>query len=355
MHAGPERRRPLRRLARVVVAGVLALAFSGCTSSDGGASSGSTGVVPPAPAAWSVVREGLPGALLSVWGTSATDVWTVGADARDGSGPLVWHYDGAKWERVATGETKGDLWWVHGFAGGPIFMGGAGGVILRYEGGKFTKMTTPGTETVFGLWGESPASMWAVGGTLDTKGFAWRLQGDQWTPEPSLPAAVVADAGLWKVHGRSASDVWLVGSRGIAFHWNGTVLEQQQTGVGVSIFTAHSSQGRFAAVGGTASGFVLENDGTGWKKATDATYGLTGIALGAGDTGYAVGSYGSVYVRDEKGWREEDTKLNIQLDLHGVWIDPSGGVWSVGGRTASFPLTSGFLLHKGDPVKSGGF
>jgi hypothetical protein len=196
--------------------------------------------------------------------------------------------------------------------------------------------------------------MWAVGGSFDTKGFAWRLQNDAWTAEPSLPAAVVGTAAVWKVFGRSASDVWLVGSKGVSFHWTGSALEQQPTGFADSLFTTHANAARFAAVGGQVAGVILENDGTAWKNVFQATYGLTGVALGKGDDGYAVGAYGSVYSRDATGWHEEDTKLSIQLDLHCTWIDPSGGVWAVGGRTGAFPLIQGLMLHKGEPVASGG-
>jgi hypothetical protein len=308
---------------------------------------------PPPPetvkvATWQVVHQNLPGALLSVWGTSGKDVWSVGGDARDGSGPLMIHFDGTSWKRMPTGLTAGDLWWVFGFAGGPVFAGGGGGTIVRCQSGACTKMTTPGTDTVFGLWGSSPTDMWAVGGNADTRGFAWRLKGDAWVAEPSLPADVVMTASIWKVFGRSANDAWLVGAKGISFHWNGTTLEKGPTGVGSSLFTVHASKSRYAAVGGDVSGVVVENDGSGWKFALNpATYGLTGVALTDGDIGYAVGQYASVYARDSKGWREEDTKLSIRNDLHGVWIDPDGAVWAVGGKTASFPLTEGVLIRKG--------
>ena len=55
--------------------------------------------------------QALPGALLSISGTSPTDVYAVGADPEDGRGPLVVHYDGASWERLDSGAT-GDLWWI---------------------------------------------------------------------------------------------------------------------------------------------------------------------------------------------------------------------------------------------------
>jgi hypothetical protein len=256
------------------------------------------------------------------------------------------HYDGSSWKRLATGETKGDLWWVFGFAGGPIFMGGTGGVILRYEHGAFAKMTTPGDGTVFGIWGSSSTDMWAVGGRFETQGFAWRLRGDSWMPEPSLPAGVVDDASIWKACGRSANDVWLVGSKGISFHWNGSVLEQQGTGVSTPLFTVHTNANRFAAVGGEVRGIIVENDGAGWKIAGTASYGLSGVTLGPEGSGYAVGQYASVYARDGSGWHEEKTQLSLRQDLHGVWIDPDGGVWAVGGKTFSTPLTEGVLLHR---------
>ena len=50
--------------------------------------------------AWQIVEPHLDSALLSVWGTSASDVWAAGSDARDGQGPLVLHFDGASWQRL---------------------------------------------------------------------------------------------------------------------------------------------------------------------------------------------------------------------------------------------------------------
>lgn len=323
------------------------------TDPTGTGGAGGTG---GAEAPWQVVSDGLDGALLSVWGTSADDVWTVGGDVRDGSGPLVLHYDGSSWERVETGQTEGDLWWVFGFEGGPVYMGGNGGVILRHDAGSFTLMDTPTTDTVFGIWGASPSDVWAVGGTFDTSGFAWRLAGDTWEPEPTLPADVVTDAAVWKIFGTSASDVWLVGSDGVAFHWNGTALEQAATGVGSSLFTVHANAERFVAVGGLASGVIVENDGSGWNNALggSASYGLTGVVLDDEGGGWAVGQYGLVTERTPEGWAEVDTGLDIQRDFHSVWLDPAGGVWAVGGVTASFPLVDGLLIHRGTPVSSEG-
>jgi hypothetical protein len=183
----------------------------------------------------------------------------------------------------------------------------------------------------------------------------WRLQGDAWAPEPSLPADVAANAAVWKVFGRGPDDVRLVGESGLAFAWDGAALAPRSTGVSTSLFTVHANAARFAAVGGQVGGVVLEDEGEGWRVAFDgASEGLTGVCLGDGDTGWAVGLYGAIYARDEDGWRAEDTGLRFRADLHGVWVDPEGGVWAVGGQTASPPLTDGILLHRGEHVTGGG-
>src|SRR5690606_34963835 len=111
---------------------------------------------------------------------------------------------------------------------------------------------------------------------------------------------------------------------------------------------------RAVAVGGLATGFIVENAGDGWTAAVEAApHGLTGVFLGAGDEGYAVGQYGLTYRRDAAGWQEEDNELALSEDLHATWIDPSGDVWAVGGRISNV-LSDGILLHKGEPVATGG-
>lgn len=311
---------------------------------------------PPQPQQpWQIVYEGLPSALLSVWGTSATDVWMVGADARDGTGPLVLHYDG-EWERVSTGLDAGGFWWVFGFEGGPIYMGGEGGVIVRYQDGVFTPMTTPGTGTVFGIWGASPDDVWAVGAASDASaGFVWRLEGDAWVPEPTLPEEVPSRAAIWKVYGTARNDVWLVGSNGVSMHWDGSALSLEETGVGSSLFTVHANDRRFTAVGGLANGIIMENEDGVWRDVTPGatSAGLSGVCLAQGDFGVAVGGYGTVYLRGEDGWREEDTGHALAENFHAAWLDPEGGIWAVGGQTFSPPLTSGLLMHRGDPLPEG--
>lgn len=297
---------------------------------------------------WQIVGRELPAALLSVWGTSASDVYAVGGDIGDGQGPLVVHYDGTAWTRLSTG-ASGNLWWVYGFAGGPTYMAGDGGTILRYEQGTFTRMTTPGTDTVFGLWGASADDVWAVGGAVGgaNGAFAWRLQGDTWSEAPGFPADLSATSAMWKIYGRSASDAWIVGTNGKTVRWDGAQLTAVDAGVRESLFTVHGDGERYVAVGGFGTGLILENtDGT-WRDASpDAAPGLVGVCL-TSKAGVAVGQDGAVYSRADSGWREEPHGLDVEETFHSVWIDPDGGTWAVGGHVLTLPVVDGIVLYEG--------
>lgn len=310
---------------------------------------------------WQIVQQDLPGALLSVWGTSASDVWAVGADARDGTGPEVLHFDGASWQRADTGQPQGDLWWVYGTGpGDPIYMGGSGGVVLRTDdGATFTPVTTPGNDTVFGIWGAAADDVWAVGGAEGgaNGGFAWRSSGGDFSMADGFPGDIADQSAVWKIYGRSAGDAWMVGTNGLTVRWDGQSLTEGNAGVSESLFTVHANADRYAAVGGFGSGIILENDGgPDWANVTPdpPPPAFSGVCLGQGDTGYAVGQFGAVYQRDASGWSEVDLGFTLDQSLHAVWIDPSGGVWSVGGQTLNRPLTNGVMIHMGDEVASGG-
>lgn len=284
-----------------------------------------------------------------MWGRAEDDVFAVGGDPGDGGGPLVYHFDGASWTRLDTGQT-GNLWWVHGFVDGPLFLGGDGGMILRYEGGAFTRLTTPGLDTVFGLWGSSPTDMWAVGGALGgARGaFAWRLAGDTWSLAPGFPGGLTDTTALWKMAGRSADDAWIVGTNGRSVRWNGTALTEVSTGAGESLFTVHADARGYVAVGGYGTGSVFATEGETWRNISPAGVDpLIGVVLGEDGDGYAVGQYGSVLRRDGDEFHREDLPVSVDEALHSVWIDPTGGVWTVGGQILTSPITDGIMFYKG--------
>src|SRR5262245_44386098 len=106
----------------------LAIAALGCTDNKP-VSPGDSSEEP-----WSFAVRAEAAALIGVHGTAKDDVWVCGAD--DGTGPVVLHFDGAAWERQATG-VRGDLWWAHALENGDVYFGGSDALLLRYRDAAF--------------------------------------------------------------------------------------------------------------------------------------------------------------------------------------------------------------------------
>lgn len=293
---------------------------------------------------WQKVASQLPRALINVTGTANDDVWAVG------SAGLILHFDGATWSSHDAGSA--DLWWAHAFPGGPTFLGGAGGTIYRVESDlSFTEMSTPGTGTVFGIWGATPDDLWAVGGDPQTPGsaFVWRSSGGTWQVASGVPDIPINS--FFKVWGRDASDIRIVGMDGVILHYDGTSFAEETSPTNRKLLTIHvDGTGPWAAVGGSSQAVIVEHDGT-WKDVspTEETHPLLGVRLAAND-GWAVGSAGTVLHRTSAGWVDEPLGFELSSDLHTAWIAPDGGVWLAGGDLLAVPMTNGVLLHAGKSV-----
>ena len=300
---------------------------------------------------WELVLEGLDGALISVAGRASDDVWLVGADA--GSGPLVLHYDGSRFERMDTGH-EGTLWWVH-VLDDVEYFGGEGGAILRHDERGFERLDTPGSGTVFGVWGVSEDDLWAVGGLPEgPPGFVWHYDGDAWVDvSDQLPDTGGVLPQVFKVFGHSDRDVMFVGFDGLCVHWDGERFELVDTGTERRLFTIHGvaeGEPRYVAVGGFGSALLLEGDGQRFGAVTfegDAPLQLFGVHMSSDGQGWAVGLDGEVMRRDGRGWHQEETGVTLPYPFHAVWVDPDGGVWAVGGDVLTPILDQGMLLHKG--------
>jgi hypothetical protein len=294
---------------------------------------------------WQTVASNEPASLLSVWGTSPSDVWVVGGRGELSGGPTVLHLSGDTWSRVDSGQRGIDLWWVFGFTGGDVFFTGSGGAILRYRDATFERMTTPRSGKIFGLWGAAPDDLWAVGAGDDGRGIVWRYDGSQWRDAdipPPVPNLV------FKVHGQRTDDVWISCAGGVTLHWNGAALTRAPTGVTSSLFSIVTTPDVVISVGGnTGRGDIVEHDATGWTtQPSISPVAWRGVAAGA-DQVYAVGESGVVGQRTAAGWKLFDRPVT-QLNFHAAWVDPKGGLWAVGGMFDTLPLTSeGFLSYYG--------
>lgn len=307
----------------------------------------------PAPQEWQLVAGDLDEALMSVGGSGENDVWAVGADV--GRGPLVLHFDGTKWERRVTG-TTGPLWWVHAFNDGTALMGGARGTIVEWNGEAFVRHTTPGLarQTVFGIWASAKDDAWAVGSeTSGRRGFLWHFDGATWS-EVELPEGTPLRngerPGLFKVWGSARDDVWVVGGDGTVLHrtvdgWSRVVISRSDT-----LFTVHGKGARVFLVGGGTQAALYESTAPGFADRSPEELGLIqGVSAHPRDpaVAYASGEGGVVLQRSRAGWSRVDTGLSLSVEsLHAIWVDPSGGVWSVGGNVLG-DLKKGALIRLG--------
>jgi hypothetical protein len=310
---------------------------------------------PPPQDNWNLVLSGLPGGLLSVSGTAATDVIAVGADPNDGRGPLVLHYDGEQWTRRDSGASD-DLWWISDrLVGDSFFMVGENGLALRFRpaSGVFEQPATPGDATLFGVWGIRPENVIAVGGDVsepDTSGVIWRFDGTTWTAVDVTSIDPDGIPVLFKVWGRSENEIYAVGARGVILRYDGANWTQLASPTTRSLFTVHGNDDLVVACGGAQSGVIIESTGGAFVDATPvATLQMNGaFAPPTGDS-VTVGREGAIAFRRSDGWGSEDTGLNLDviLDYHAAWIDPDGGIWAVGGNIAGEPRTEGVLSYFG--------
>ncbi len=338
------------RLLGPVLGCWLLTACVGGTDSEGRTDSSIVDDTGAAPEPWTVLGERLAGAMLSVAGANPSDLWLVGADP--GDGPLVYHHDGSAWTLLDTA-TLGDLWWVWP---GPsaTWAAGAQGRILRLDAdGEVEETVLDEAVTLFGIWGTAEDRIWAVGGDTNRASHgarAWSWDGEDWTPI-DLPDGVLEQLALYKVWGRSADDVHVVGTGGAAMHGDGETWSRVETPTSNNLFTVHGDDDEIWAVGGAQSGAILRwQDGTWVDESPDFAPPFNGVYARQGCDPVAVGTQGgSVWWRRGDTWTADPRPRATPYDLHAAWLDDTCHAVTVGGAISAYPMDRGVVAWGGDP------
>ncbi|MEN9578104.1 MAG: hypothetical protein RJA70_1113 [Pseudomonadota bacterium] len=298
---------------------------------------------------WEFVFDDLDATAFSVWGSAEDDVWVVGADA--GSGPLVLHYDGAAWQRLKP-DVEGDLWWVSG-RGDDVWMSGEAGLTLRYSrrDEQFEVFPVETTSVLYGVFPFAKDDVWAVGGSVEeARGELLHFDGKAWSPVADVPPGAL-EAPLFKVWGRDAEDVWVVGLGRVALHYDGAKWNRVDVPTGRRLLTVHGNDDGMTAVGGFASGLIVEGSPT---KLLDRTPPdlpqLNGVWVAEDGSALAGGSAGALWRREGNKWSSVKEVPDTRLDYHSVFIDPSGGEWAVGGEVIAEPFDHGIVAHRGTQI-----
>lgn len=267
---------------------------------------------------WSIAAY-LPDARkYGIWGTSPTHLFAIGRagnmalwDGRMATmGGNLFHSTGTL-TPMATG-----IW---GFGDWGIFLTGVDGVSARHVG------------TAQPTWENGACLSWDDGSGNDSG--KWRCE------------RIRGNLDNWDVWGKAPNDVYVVGERGTAAHFDGAAwaladVPTQQSLNGVW----GSCSGETFAVGDF--GTILHRQGTTWRReATPTQEHLFAVAGVDAENVYAVGNGGTILHYDGAAWSAEESGTTSTLEDVAVG---ESIVWAVGARGGrGFPGSGpGTILRK---------
>lgn len=329
--------------------GLAALLLTGCPDDDGTGGAGGSGGAggaggagggPPSGPEWQSIfdEEALDRTLLSVWGTSASNLFVVGGPLGNaGFEALALRYDGDAWEDLAPGGSD-TFWWVHGTRENDVWMVGEQGRITHFDGTKLEEHEPVTTATLWGAIAFAPDDVWAVGGMVggpatSPDDVVLHYDGSTWTQIP-LPGEPKQRA-LFKVWGTSSDNLVVVGEAGVIWHKNGDEWIAPPPIANGILTTVHGcSENDVYAVGGRD---VLHFDGTTWTRLDLVlSNDVNGVFCGSDGDVALVGMGGLKQRRVDGAWQDDFTK-DPHGNLHAVWGDETGAYWAVGGDFVAGP------------------
>jgi cysteine-rich repeat protein len=254
--------------------------------------------------------------LVSVSGTSATDVWAAGGAA---SGRIL-HYDGTAWSTSATPAAFIDS---VSAAPGIALASGDNGTILSWDGTTWQPMSSGTTTSLYQVWADNPTDAWALNPFLL---IHWN--GASWSP--------IANPGTFpmsRIWGRAANDVYLL-ENPLVYHWDGTSWTLiGSDGAAPSLISGNATD-VFTLTTGTGS--IGKWDGTAWQTllhgqpgAVRATWAVAANAV------FAVGLH-TLYLWEGTRARVFDTFSNYVA----TWAASPSDAWAVGDDIRHFDGTS---------------
>jgi predicted outer membrane repeat protein len=290
---------------------------------------------------WSRTMENMsvrvPAIAYAVWGSSARDVYAVGATVH---APLLFHNDGSGWSNASPALPAGwlaiHLFGIWGLSASDVYAVGAGfdaagnqvPLLYHNDGNGWTAagLSLPAGWNyghLLSMWGSSASDVYTVGWAYNAVGYRMPLlyhnDGTGWTEAAlSLPAGWLSGQ-LFGVWGSGANDIYAVGQ-------------------GVGEF-------------GEAFPLFYHNDGSGWRAASPSLpdgwglfsplYGVWGIWGSSANDVYVVGSaidaagnqVPLLYHNDGSGWREASPSLPAEWSsayLRSVWGSSAEDIYAVG-------------------------
>ncbi len=289
------------------------------------------------------------GALMSVWGSSPSDVFVVGGQPDPLAGTIL-HFDGTQWIDESLPADTPMLHWVYGVDDRVWTVGRVGAILVR-DAGVWSVEASPSDRILWGIWGASADELWAVGGDgVSDAPVLLRRDGPSATwSTVELPPLSVTTHGLFKVWGRAADDVWIVGDVGASLHWDGSSWTDHSTADNVDLISLWGTPSEgVVAVGGRASGRIVRLVDQSWTGETLQAPGLNGVWVDPSGPITAVGNMGTIVSVAPGGFEVTAEESGSAMVLHAVFGFEAGPRFAVGGSLLAPPPYTGVVL-RADP------
>jgi hypothetical protein len=275
-----------------------------------------------------VLTSGTTQNLHDVWGTSQTNVYVVGA------GGTLLHFDGAKFTAQSAGAGSATLRGIWGTGASNIYVVGGGdkkdAVVLHYDGSSWGTEHTNSGYSLHGVWGASASDLYAAGAS-SSAGVIVRSSGSAWAEDKlaaiseelvsisGVSSTEVYACGVGKVHEKLSSGLW------------GYAADLGLMTTMLDIYTVNSKHTMAVGKDTTNNGVLVFTEDNIWKSST-----LSGVALHA-SWGTAKGALFYVGLQGTNGvvLREVNSKFQTLYQakskaLNGIWGASNGEVFAVG-------------------------
>ena len=256
--------------------------------------------------------------LNDVWSTSDSNAWAVGEFG------FIYRYNGGTWTRQ-TSPTSATLYTVWAAGANDAFAAGEAGTMLHWNGSTWTSMTLPSSATVYSLWGSSGTNVYAA----TAEGLVFRYDGSSWS------TVLTGSTALWSVFGTSATDVFVAGSDGRVMRLVGNVwsnMSPSSSGTISGIWGASTSS--LFAVGFDGSGtnsIGYRNDGNSWQSQSLPSSRILTSVWGPTSTDvYATGEIGTLLRFNGSAWQSMESGTSELLWSVTGSPTGAGGAFAVG-------------------------
>lgn len=253
----------------------------------------------------------------AVWGTSATNLWVVGASGN------IMHWDGALFTPVQSGTTS-DLFSIWGSGANDFWVGANNGLVLRWNGTTFTQQTLGTTQGISGIWGSGVNDVWFLDGSTSLFHF---------TGTGFPPIATGAGSGLTAIWGSSANNFWATTLTGNVVHYVGTGFAVGPSST-TSLLTGISGSGAtdvwaVSAFNSMAMGAsIIHYDGANWQTiVSNIPDFLSGVAVTAGEV-WAVGTNGALWRSTGGAFTRQST--GTTSNLNAAFTSGASEAWLAG-------------------------